>query len=203
MRPLLLCGLPGVPLRWAWLPTRQLPPALHVPARLWGVLPLWHSRGQHTDGGKPLTQLGFQFCCTYNLVTSAEPQHHCQPGENRRSEVDFWSSWSHLDPAVLHLLPRLPAGPGAGPVQRALDPPEQLAHPDPRWPPDAGLWPRRQPRPPGPHHHIKRQRKRQDPQETGGTSAVLNKNPQNHREEHFSDLENQHDVCFGLFNGIC
>ena len=53
MRLLLMCCLPGVPLRWAWLPTCQLSPALHVPARLWGVLPLWHSRGQHTDGGKP------------------------------------------------------------------------------------------------------------------------------------------------------
>lgn len=44
--------LPGVPLRWARLPSHQLPPSFHVPAHLWGVLPYWNSRGQHANRGK-------------------------------------------------------------------------------------------------------------------------------------------------------
>lgn len=86
----------------------------------------------------------------------------------RRSEVELWYSSSFPGTAVLHLLPRLPAGAGAGQIQGALAAPQQPAHADPRWPADAGFWPRGQPRPPGPHHHVQRQRKRQDPQETGG-----------------------------------
>ncbi len=89
----------------------------------------------------------------------------------RCSEVQFWSFWSFLGPPVLHLLPRLPAGPGAGQVQGALIPPQQPAHSNPCWPPDTGFWPLRQPRPPGPHHHVQWQGKRQDPEETGGTST--------------------------------
>lgn len=183
MGTLLMCCLPGVPLCWARVSTRQLPPSLHVPAHLWGVLPLWHSRGQHTDRGKQLREVQSNHFCgwiliivltfQFNYKRRAAPQttdctvlmlNKCC----RCSEAQF-RSWSFLGPAVLHLLPRLTAGPGAGQIQGAVTPPQQPADPEPCRPPDAGFWPLRQPCPPGPHHHIQWQGKRQDPQETGGT----------------------------------
>lgn len=111
-------------------------------------------------------QLDFNYSLDISNEIIAEPQNPLNTNEShtllmsdyscrmRRGTVPLVVSSTFLGPTVLHLLPRLPAGPGAGQVQGAFPPPRQPAHPESRRPPEAGDRPRWQPRPPGPHHHV-------------------------------------------------
>lgn len=93
-----LC-LPGVPLRWARLPSHQLPPSFHVPAHLWGVLPDWNSRGQHADRGKWLRiqTEEFIFGCVLHqsLLQSCPTCQRLSPGVFDGSQVPLSSICYH------------------------------------------------------------------------------------------------------------